>query len=233
MNPELLGVLTSFSQRPVASTAGMSAAFLQTETDERDTDALCFLRITERASRSTNVTECTWRTTRVPFGAAASPFLLAAAIRHRLEKYKNSHAQTGNAPLNTLDADDWIRGEKQLHHSSKTGKKIPAAAGRTACEWKSASCQLRNKWQEEDATTSQKEADSQTSLLRALGISWSTDMDEFTFERSTLIDVVKEGRGTKRDALKNCIYMTVHHQSQARFPGDTGTRTAAGPRAAC
>lgn len=226
LNPELLDVLTSFRQHPVAFTADLSAAFLQTETDERDRDALCFLWITERPSLTTNVTECTWRTTRVPFGAAASPFLLAAAICHHLEKYKNTHAETGNGFVEKIM---WT----QLHHLSKTGKKITAAAGTTACQWKTSSCQLQNKWQEEDAMMTEKEADSQTSLLRVLGISWSTDTDEFTFELSSLIDVVKEGRGAKRHVLKNWFYITSHYQSQVRFPGDTGTRTAAGRRAAC
>lgn len=86
LNPELLGVLTSFRQHPVAFRADLSTAFLQTQTDERDRDALCFLRITERPSLTTDVTKYTWRMTRVPFGATASPFLSAAAIRHHLEK---------------------------------------------------------------------------------------------------------------------------------------------------
>lgn len=89
LNPDLLSILIKIRQHRVAMMADISKAFLQINVNEKDQDVLCFLWLKERPAPFEELKVVIMRMTHVPFGASASPFLLAATIKHHLKKYEH------------------------------------------------------------------------------------------------------------------------------------------------
>ncbi len=87
LNPDLLGILIKFRQHRIAMMADITKAFLQISINEKDRDVLRFLWPKEKPVPFEDLKVAIMRMMCVPFGASASPFLLAATIRHHLQKY--------------------------------------------------------------------------------------------------------------------------------------------------
>lgn len=111
LNPELLSVLLKFRENRIAVTADIEKAFLQISIVENDRDALRFLWTNTIPKLGEKDQVCVMRMTRVPFGATTSPFLLAATIRHHLEKHEAEYPNTVKALRERLYVDDlmWRR----------------------------------------------------------------------------------------------------------------------------
>ncbi|XP_064475284.1 uncharacterized protein LOC135389165 [Ornithodoros turicata] len=82
LNPDLLATILRFRKHSVAVTADIEKAFLQISLNPNDRDAFRFMWYTFMPESGRPLSEIeVWRMTRVPFGAASSPFLLAATLR--------------------------------------------------------------------------------------------------------------------------------------------------------
>jgi hypothetical protein len=91
--PALAGMLLRFRRPRIAILSDVAKAFLQILLDEPDRDLVRFLWIRDTKKGASKENLVTYRFTRVVFGVNASPFLLAATIRHHLAQYSLPIAQ--------------------------------------------------------------------------------------------------------------------------------------------
>lgn len=111
LGPDLLQLLLRFRCYPIVLTTDIRKAFLQIWVRREDQDALRFLWIDELPTPRNPVPKIVeWRMTRVPFGAASSPFLLAATIQHRLEAWKQTHPTIAARLQQSFYVDDLVMG---------------------------------------------------------------------------------------------------------------------------
>lgn len=77
--------------------------------------------------------------TRVPFGASACPFLLAATIKHHLNRYEGVYPGMVTAPREYLYVDNLICGTEDKGTPSDLttkAKEIMDSASMNLCKWK-------------------------------------------------------------------------------------------------
>ncbi|GFS79586.1 uncharacterized protein NPIL_703661 [Nephila pilipes] len=93
-----------------------------------------------------------FRFNRVKFGVSSSPFLLAATIRHHIEKYKHEFPDTVELLDRSFYVDDLISGgnefEKALQ-TSRRAKYIMEAAGMDLRKWITNDANLMEQWKKE------------------------------------------------------------------------------------
>lgn len=203
LNPDLLSILIKFRQHRVAMMADINKAFLQISLNERDRDVLRFLWLKEKPLPFEELKVVIMRMTRVPFGASASPFLLAATIRHHLKKYKNKYPEEVKVLDECLYVDDFITGTENVDDAIKLSlraKEILSSASMKLCKWSTNSPVLQNMWKQE-YEMEQVEIKGQNPL-KVLGLTWKTDTDEFLFETNELIEYLQDKRDTKRGVLQ-------------------------------
>lgn len=91
------------------------------------------------------------RMTRVPFGASASPFLLAATIRHHLKKYEEKYPEEVKVLDECLYVDDFITGADDVENAlklSQRAKEMMSSASMKLCKWNTNSFELQNEWKQ-------------------------------------------------------------------------------------
>ncbi|GFU82660.1 integrase catalytic domain-containing protein [Trichonephila clavipes] len=79
-----------------------------------------------------------YRFNRVNFGVISSPFLLAATIRHHIEKYKHEFPDTVELLYRSFYVDDLISGGNEFEEAlqtSRRAKNIMEAAGMNLRKW--------------------------------------------------------------------------------------------------
>lgn len=143
------------------------------------------------------------RMTRVPFGATASPFLLAATIRHHLKKYQEKYPEEVKVLDECLYVDDLITGADDVKTAlklSQRAKEIMSSANMKLCKWNTNSSELQNEWK-------QRNNDEVVEIkgpnpLKVLGLTWNRDTDEFAFDTNELIEFLQNKRDTKRGVLQ-------------------------------
>lgn len=90
--PDLCGMLLRFRLGKIIILSDIEKAFLQVGLQEIHRDVTRFLWIKDKNKPVEKDNLITYRFTRVTFGINASPFLLAATIKHHLSKYNNKLA---------------------------------------------------------------------------------------------------------------------------------------------
>lgn len=203
LNPDLLSILIKFRQHRVAMMADITKAFLQIGLNERDRDVLRFLWFKERPTPYEEIKVVIMRMTRVPFGASASPFLLAATIRHHLKKYEERYPEEVKVLDECLYVDDFITGADDVENAlklSQRAKEMMSSASMKLCKWNTNSSELQNEWK-------QRNKDEILEIkglnpLKVLGLTWNRVTDEFMFETNELIDFLQNKRDTKREVLQ-------------------------------
>lgn len=103
--------------------ADITKAFLQIGLNERDRDVLRFLWFKERPTPYEGIKVAIMGMTHVPFGASASPFLLAAAIRHHLKKYEEKYPEEVKVLDECLYVDDFITGADNVESTFKLSQR--------------------------------------------------------------------------------------------------------------
>ena len=106
LQDQLWNVLIRNRFYPVAIAGDLKQAFLQIRVRREDRDALRFHWIKDLASKQVE----TLRFTRVLFGLAPSPFLLAAVIKEHLQRYKMVNPELVEEIERSMYVDDLISG---------------------------------------------------------------------------------------------------------------------------
>jgi len=152
LNPDLLSILIKFRQHRVAMMADISKAFLQIKVNDKDRDVLRFLWLKERPAPFEELKVVIMRMTWVPFGASASPFLLAATIKHHLQKYEHIYPDEVKTLDECLYVDDFITGAESDDKALKLSwraKEILSSANMKLCKWNTNSSVLQTMWKQE------------------------------------------------------------------------------------
>lgn len=203
LNPDLLSILIKFRQHKIAMMADVTKAFLQISLNEKDRDVLRFLWLRSKPSAFEELKVCVMRMTRVPFGASASPFLLAATIKHHLKNYQTVYPDEVKKLNECLYVDDFITGAENVDEAMKLSSranKIMSGASMKLCKWSTNSTTLQNMWKQNDESES-VDVKGQNPL-KVLGLSWRPHNDEFMFETDDLVDYMKTKIDTKRGVLQ-------------------------------
>ncbi|XP_064475573.1 uncharacterized protein LOC135389456 [Ornithodoros turicata] len=207
LNPSLIDLLLKFRIHQIAVLADIQKAFLQVSLSEEDRDALRFLWYKETPLPGMELPPIvTWRMTRVPFGATASPFLLAATIKHHLESLQNQYPVTTKILMNDMYVDDLVTGANSLEEAES----ICVEANNILSQ---ANMRLR-KWMSNDEELLQRISERQnggtTSLMgemqprKVLGVAWNPRTDKFGFDLSALIGFTSTTKNSKRAVLQSC-----------------------------
>ena len=104
--PNLMDILLRFRLNRVGLISDIEKAFLNISINPEQINFLRFLWVdnVESAEPKTEI----YRFTRVMFGAICSPYLLNAAIRHHLEKYREENGEFVNNVIKSLYCDDFV-----------------------------------------------------------------------------------------------------------------------------
>ncbi|GFU07864.1 uncharacterized protein TNCV_3551761 [Trichonephila clavipes] len=94
LNPNLLDILINFRLNAIAFCSDIKQAFLQICLADEHKDAVRFLWSDDEPCVHKRPKLQEYRFNRVNFGVSSSPFLLAATIRHHIEKYKHEFPHT-------------------------------------------------------------------------------------------------------------------------------------------
>ncbi|GBN94842.1 hypothetical protein AVEN_266156-1 [Araneus ventricosus] len=152
LNPNLLDICIDLRLNKTALCSDIKQAFLQICLAEKHKDAVRFLWSNEEPCVLKKPTLHVYRFNRVNFGVSSSPFLLAATIRHRIEKYKNDYPDTVQLLDKCFYVDDLISGGKDFEEAlqlSRSAKNIMEAAGMDLRKWISNDANLMEQWKKE------------------------------------------------------------------------------------
>ncbi|GFQ74539.1 integrase catalytic domain-containing protein [Trichonephila clavata] len=120
LNPNLLGVLINFRLNAVAFCSDIKQAFLQICLANEHKDAVRFLWSDDEPSAHKKPKLQVYRFNRVNFGVSSSPFLLAATIRHHIEKYKQEFPGIVELLDRSFYVDDLISGGNEFEEALQT-----------------------------------------------------------------------------------------------------------------
>ncbi|XP_028966391.1 uncharacterized protein LOC100902581 [Galendromus occidentalis] len=192
-------VVTSSSGKershPIALSADISRAYMRIAVNETDQP---FFRFLWQAPGSSAIK--TFQMVRVTWGAASSGFLLAATIRHHLEKGDAAVPELAKC----LYADDLLQSFEDVERAQRFTDKVRqslASAGMHLAKWKSNSTELKSHLlgtgiQPDDFDSSSAE------FLKVLGIAWCPSEDVFSFKTPSLFDgPAPESPPSKRQVL--------------------------------
>ncbi|GFV38494.1 integrase catalytic domain-containing protein [Trichonephila clavipes] len=122
LNPYLLDILINFRLNAIAFCSDIKQA-LQICLANEHKDAVRFLWSEDEPCVHKKPKIQAYRLNRVNFGVSSSPFLLAATIRHHIEKYKHEFPDTVELLDRNFCVDDLISGgnefEEALHEEQK------------------------------------------------------------------------------------------------------------------
>ncbi|VDN26538.1 unnamed protein product [Gongylonema pulchrum] len=157
-------------------------AFHQIELNPNDRDVIRFLWIQDKKQQVTQENIIIYRFERVPFGVISSPFLLAALIRHHLNKSKTPFAKAlmdnlyvDNATLDAETTDETI---EKYHQAKKL--------------FKDAKMNLRKFLSNNSKANQAIKEDRQSGrITRILGVTWDIEADVLH------IKLLNEDRGTE------------------------------------
>ncbi|XP_064461678.1 uncharacterized protein LOC135371619 [Ornithodoros turicata] len=136
LNPEILHLLIKFRSEAVALVADIEKAFLQISLPERDRDALRFLWYvtTPKIGQPLPAIEVL-RMTRVPFGAACSPFLLAATIRYHFRRMSDMYPDTCKLLAESFYVDDLATSISTVQEAKRLWKESVDILKTAACDF--------------------------------------------------------------------------------------------------
>ncbi|KAF8777064.1 hypothetical protein HNY73_013989 [Argiope bruennichi] len=148
-----------------------------------------------------------YRFNRVIFGVNASPFLLAATVKHHINKYEEEYPITVKHLDSYMYVDDWITGQDTREEAlliSRHAKNIMKEAGMEMRKWISNDSTLMNQWVAEGFDT--YPIDTSVCLgsnkTKVLGMAWQTQDDCFTLDTTSLLEFITASKITKRSLLQ-------------------------------
>lgn len=205
--PNLFDILVQFRLNRFVVSSDIRQAFLQICLTDNHKDALRFLWTDSDPSVDKKPNLHVYHFNRVPFGVNASPFLLAATVKHHIEKYKVEHPITVQHLDSYMYVDDWITGQDTREEAlimSRCAKNIMMEAGMVMRKWISNDSTLMNQWAEEGFET--YPVDTSVSLgsdkTKVLGMAWQTRDDCLTLDTQGLLEFTLANDITKRFLLQ-------------------------------
>ncbi|GFW88854.1 uncharacterized protein TNCV_2682881 [Trichonephila clavipes] len=128
-------------------------AFLQICLADEHKDAVRFLWNDDEPCVHKRPKLQVYRFNRVNFGVSSSPFLLAATIKHHIEKYKHEFPHTVELLDRNFYVDDLISGGNEFEEAlltSRRAKHIMEAAGMDLRKWITNDTKLMEQWKKEN-----------------------------------------------------------------------------------
>ncbi|GFX00718.1 integrase catalytic domain-containing protein [Trichonephila clavipes] len=152
LNPNLLDILINFRLNAIAFCSDIKQAFLQICLADEHKDAVRFLWSDDEPCVHKRPKLQVYRFNRINFGVSSSPFLLAATIRHHIEKYKHEYPDTVELLDRNFYVDDLISGGnvfEEALQTSRRAKHIMEAAGMDLRKWITNDANLMEQWKKE------------------------------------------------------------------------------------
>ncbi|GFX70992.1 integrase catalytic domain-containing protein [Trichonephila clavipes] len=153
LNPNLLDILINFRLNATAFCSDVKQAFLQICLVNEHKDAIRFLWSADEPCVHKKPKLQVYCFNRVNFGVSSSPFLLAATIRHRIEKYKHEFPDTVELLDRNFYVDDLISCGNEFEETlqtSRRAKNIMEAAGMDLRKWITNDANLMEQWKKEN-----------------------------------------------------------------------------------
>ncbi|RWR99400.1 uncharacterized protein B4U79_13499, partial [Dinothrombium tinctorium] len=180
-------------------------AFLQILLRKQDRDATRFLWLKSNWKPGDKVEYVVLRMKRVLFGAASSPFLLAATVKHHIRKYRDQNEKICQLINNNLYVDDFLGSddsEEEVNCIKSISSKILLEAGMELTKWVSNSQKLIIEWNESICDIHNFSVVTDMSSHKVLGICWDLENDWLTFNVENVIEFIQMKKDTKRSVLQ-------------------------------
>ncbi|GFR17292.1 uncharacterized protein TNCT_334311 [Trichonephila clavata] len=142
-----------FQLNAVAFCSDIKQVFLQICLANEHKNAVRFLWSDDEPSVHKKPKLQVYRFNRVNFGVSSSPFLLAATIRHHIEKYKQEFPGTVELLDKSFYVDDLISGGNEFEEALQTSRRakyIMEAAGMDLRKWITNNANLMEQWKKEN-----------------------------------------------------------------------------------
>ncbi|GFW01168.1 integrase catalytic domain-containing protein [Trichonephila clavipes] len=207
LNPNLLDILINFRLNAIAFCSDIKQAFLQICLADEHKDAVRFLWSDDEPCVHKRPKLQVYRFNRVNFGVSSSPFLLAATIRHHIEKYKHEFPDTIELLDRNFYVDDLISGGNEFEEAlqtSRRAKNIMEAAGMDLRKWITNDANLMEQWKKENFNVHpvHETVSLGANGTKVLGLSWNTNEDYLTTDTKSLLEFVSLDKNTKRFILQ-------------------------------
>ncbi|GFX57950.1 integrase catalytic domain-containing protein [Trichonephila clavipes] len=207
LNPNLLDILINFRLNAIAFCSDIKQAFLQICLADEHKDAVRFLWSDDEPCVHKRPKLQVYRFNRVNFGVISSPFLLAATIRHHIEKYKHEFPDTVELLDRNFYVDDLISGGNEFEEAlqtSRRAKNIIEAAGMDLRKWITNDANLMEQWKKENFNVHpvHETVSLGANGTKVLGLSWNTNEDYLTTDTKSLLEFVSLDKNTKRFILQ-------------------------------
>ncbi|GFV90207.1 integrase catalytic domain-containing protein [Trichonephila clavipes] len=203
LNPNLLDILINFRLNAIAFCSDIKQAFSQICLADEHKDAVRFLWSDDELCVHKRPKLQVYRFNRVNFGVSSSPFLLAATIRHHIEKYKHEFPDTVELLDRNFYVDDLISGGNEFEEAlqtSRRAKNIMEAAGMDLRKWITNDANLMEQWKKENFNVHPVSLGANGT--KVLGLSWNTNEDYLTTDTKSLLEFVSLDKNTKRFILQ-------------------------------
>ncbi|GFV99917.1 integrase catalytic domain-containing protein [Trichonephila clavipes] len=208
LNPNLLDILINFRLNAIAFCSDIKQAFLQICLADEHKDAFRFLWSDDEPCVHKKPKLQVYRFNRVNFGVSSSPFLLAATIRHHIEKYKHEFPDTVELLDRNFYVDDLISGGNEFEEAlqtSRRAKNIMEAVGMDLRKWITNDANLMEQWKKENFNVNpvHETVSLGANGAKVLGLSWNTNEDYLTTDTKSLLEFVSlDIKNTKRFILQ-------------------------------
>ena len=190
---DLGGLLIRFRLPKIAIVADIEKAFHQVSLCQRDRDVTRFLWLKDAHRPVSDANLQIYRFCRVPFGAIASPFLLAATVKHHV---LHSSSPIADKILRHLYVDNLVTGVGCVEEACdfyKKAKSLFYSASMNLREWASNSSSLEDTIPNADLVG--------TSSLKVLGLVWERRSD--TLQLPAPNECQLRTSNTKRGVLRS------------------------------
>lgn len=186
--PELPGLIMVMRTGKIVVQADVEKAFLHMNMREQDRDLTRFLWLKDIHKPPTDDNIVAYRFTRVVFGIACSPFLLAASIRHHLPQDGSELAQELMDRIYSDNVLILANDELEAVNKAQRAREIFRGAGMNLREFKSNSALVNKALGTDEAA-----------MCSFLGVKWNVEND------CLVLSVPKKpakGENTKREVLR-------------------------------
>ncbi|XP_037526248.1 uncharacterized protein LOC119403379 [Rhipicephalus sanguineus] len=201
---DIVQLLLSFRCYPVILVADIKKAYLQMLIRPEDRDLLRFLWVQQLPTKEEpSPPIVAWRMTRVPFGAASSPFLLAATIRHHLASCREKFPVTVSLLEKAFYVDDLILGVSTAEQAMTVYQETRAIFADACMElrkWASNSDLLKQQFIQDNVAIETEAGDDH--LVKVLGLPWERKGDTIALTVRNAASFAANRPATKRTILQ-------------------------------
>jgi len=209
-NPLFLDILLRFRVHEVAVTADIEKAFLNIKIDPEHRDFLRFLWVDDVNKESPEIKLI--RFTRVVFGVNASPFILNATIRHRVNTCMLNDNAFALEFLKSLCVDDFAPEAKDVNNAFSLSKEIklcPKSGGFNMRKRNSNPASRMQSLKQDAAlsgdfaTNSKVFKQGSEKEQKVLGMLWNPNQDELVYDLTKILQGIEVQPATRRLILSN------------------------------